>query len=313
MSEISKNIFGVAEQIKKVWEKIPKTKILNQENSIIVPENLIEYSMFIKIPSNFRSIRKKIKIDNPDVTKISVSALHPLPMTLRGIVTECVTEDGRTIHAITPSELPKDCDLISVTVCYKIKQTLLDDLVDRKTAHEPSGSEMNEYWMSAKLKHPKALTEHANFKRFDLNDVDVTVDVGVHNELKNSIPNSFIRRMKEFFTIMEETDPRRQWLAIPKLRQLAKSETAGREFNLVVDLESLFFPEEFAKYIDVTKDFKYSSCYKGKEAYELPMPIIPKKMNVISRTNLTLEKPAAEGILVYKNKKFIDAIKQILK
>jgi hypothetical protein len=77
-------------------------------------------------------------------------------------------------------------------------------------------------------------------------------------------------------------------------------------------VESLFNPEEFSKYVDVVKDFRYSTCYKGKEFYELPIPMIPKKMNIISRADLTLERPTAEGTLVYKSTMFIDAIKGIV-
>jgi hypothetical protein len=111
---------------------------------------------------------------------------------------------------------------------------------------------------------------------------------------------------------MSEKDPRRQWQAIPKLRKLAMEKTAGREFKILVDLEALFLPGEFSKYVDVLRDFRYSDCYKGKEYYELPFEILPKKMNVISRADLTLEKPAAEGTLLYKNNLLIEAIKNVI-
>jgi hypothetical protein len=166
--------------------------------------------------------------------------------------------------------------------------------------------------MSAKLKHPKALSDYAHYGRFDLRDVDVTVDVGVHNELKTTIPTALIQRVKTFFDIMGETDPRQQLKAVPRLRKLALSDTAGREFKILVDLEALFFPEEFSKYVDVAKDFRYSTCYKGKEFYELPVPMIPKRMNVVSRADLTLEKPAVEGTLIYKSTLFVDAIRAIV-
>jgi hypothetical protein len=311
--ELSKRLFEVPELVHKIWEKIPKIEILNQETTINVPESVVEYSMFIRIPSDFRSIRKPIEISAPSITRISTSSLHPFPQTIRDAVRKGIYDDGRVVYALIPELLPPECDLISMTVWYSIAEaSILDDLVDRKKAHEPSGPERNEYWMSAKLKHPKALIEHAHFGRFDLRDVDVTVDVGIHNELKTTIPSALIQRMKAFFDLMAETDPRQQFKALPKLRQLAQSGTAGREFKVLVDLESLFFPEEFSKYVDVIKDFRYSSCYKGKEFFELPIPIIPKKMNVISRADLTLEKPAAEGILVYKSSMFVDAIKGII-
>ena len=309
--DLLRSLFGVAEYIYKIWEKIPKTEILNQETTINVPEYVVEYSLAVSIPSNFRSIRKPIEISAPSIIRVSASSLHPFPRTVREAVKKGIYEDGRVVYALFPELLPPESDLISVSVSYRIDDvSLLKDIVDRTKGHEPGGVERNEYWMHAQLKHPKVLMD--KFGRFDLRDVDVTVDVGVHNELKATLPPPFIRRLKMFFDVMAETDPRRQHLAIPQLRQLAKSKTAGREFKILVDLESLFMPGAFSKYVDVIKDFRYSSCYKGREFFELPIEIIPKKMNVISRADLTLENPTADGTLIYKNNLFIDAIRKVI-
>jgi len=303
--------FQVAEYVYEIWKKIPKIEIVSQETTINVPESVVEYTLAAKIPSSFRSIRKPIAFSAPSIVRVSATSLHPLFRTVREAIRRFEYEDGRVEYLLFPELLPPDTDSISVSVDYKIDDpTIIDDLVDRAKGHEPGGLERNEYWMSAQLKHPKVLRE--NFGRFDLRDVDVTVDVGVHNELKTTIPPAFINRLKTFFAIMAEKDPRRQHLAIPKLRQLARQKTAGKEFKILVDLESLFMPGEFSKFVDVLKDFRYSDCYKGKECFELPIEIIPKKVNVISRADLTLEKPAAEGILIYKNNLFIEAIKNIL-
>ena len=308
---MAETLFGVAEYVYKIWKKIPKTEILNQESTIDVPESVIEYTLAVRIPSNFRSIRKVIEVSAPSIIRVSASSLHPFPRTVREAIRKLIYKDGRVVYALFPELLPPESDLISMTVSYGVDDiSLLDDLVDRKNAHEPSGAERNEYWLSAQLKHPKVLVDR--FGRFDLRDVDVTVDVGVHNELKTTIPSSLTRRLKTFFDIMAETDPRQQFKAVPRLRRLAKEKTAGQEFRMLVDLEALFLPGTFSRYIDVFKDFRYSDCYKGKEFFELPIQIIPKKMNVISRADLTLEKPAANGTLIYKNNLFIEAIKKVV-
>lgn len=310
--ELAKPLFKVAEYVYKVWEKIPKIKILNQEITINIPESTVVYNLAVRIPTSFRSIRKPIEISAPSIVRLSASSLHPIPRSVREATKEVVYPDGHTAYALFPELLPPECDLISLTTSYQIDDpSILDDLVDRAKGHEPSGSEKNEYWMHAQLKHPKVLRD-SGFGRFDLHDVDVTVDVGVHNELKATLPPAFIARLKTFFRVMAERDPRRQHLALPKLRRLAKEKTAGREFKILVDLEDLFMPWTFSKYVEVRKDFRYSDCYKGKECYELPIEIIPKKVNVISRADLTLEKPAAKGTLIYKNNLLIDAIRSIL-
>jgi hypothetical protein len=166
-------------------------------------------------------------------------------------------------------------------------------------------------------KHETEFARHNWGRRVDFSDlteedIDVTVDVGVHNELKTTIPPSFIARLRTFFAIMAESDPRRQYLAVPKLRKLAKEKTAGKEFEILSELESLFLPMTFCKYVAVKEDFHYSNCYKSKECFELPIDVIPKRMNVISRADLTLDKPTAKGILVYNSTLFMDAIKKIL-
>lgn len=310
--ELAKSLFKVAEYVYKIWEKIPRTKILNQEITINVPESIVVYNLAVSIPSSFRSIRSPIEISAPSIIRLSASSLHPFPRTVREATREVVYPGGHKTYALFPEFLPPECDLISLTTSYQIDDpSLLDDLVDREKGHEPSGAERNEYWMHAQLKHPKVLHDFG-FGRFDLNDVDVTVDVGVHNELKATLPPAFISRLKTFFSVMAERDPRRQHLALPKLRQLAKEKTAGREFKILVDLEGLFMPGTFSKYVEVFKDFRYSDCYKGKECYELPIEIIPKKVNVISRADLTLEKPAAQGTLIYKNNLLIEAIRDII-
>jgi len=309
-TEAAKNIFGVAEQIHRIWEKIPKTKILNEETTINVPESVIDYTLAASIPPNLRSLRKIIEFDIPSIIRISVASLHPFPQTIKEAIRKFQYENGRTIYALFPELLPHDSDLISISVSYGINDlSLIDELVSRNKAHEPSGSDMNEYWMSAQLKHPKILTN--KFGRFDLKDVDVTVDVGIQSELKSSIPKEFIRRLKTFFMVMAQTDPRQQFKAVPELRKLAKSPTAGREFDIIAELEALFMPRKFSKYVDVLRDFRYSDCYKGSECFELPLQVIPKKMSVISRVDLSLEKPAGEGTLVYKNGNLIQALEDI--
>jgi hypothetical protein len=306
----AKTIFGAAEQVHKLWEKIPKTKILNEETTINVPELIVEYTLAASIPKSLREARKIIEFPIPSIVRFNVAALHPFPHTIKGAVRRFTYDNGRIVYALYPELLPPECDIISITVSYKIDDSsLIEQLVNKNKAHEPSGPERNEYWMSAQLRHPKVLDQ--KFGRFDLKDVDVTVDVGIQSELKNTIPNPFIKRLKTFFAVLSETDPRQQFKAVPELRKLARTSTAGREFDIMAELEALFMPRAFSKYVEVLRDFHYSNCYKGTASFDLPLQVIPKTMNVISRVDLSLERPAGEGTLVYKNNKLIEALKQI--
>jgi hypothetical protein len=263
--------------------------------------------MAIKIPKNLRTIRNKIEIIAPQITRISTSSLSPVPRSIHGAIKK--NSDG-TGFDFYPKLLPSDAEIISLSLTYELQNySLIEDLVHTANTREASGPEQNEYWMHAQLKHPKILA--TNFGRFDLRDVAVTVDVAIHNELKVSIPGSFIKRLKIFFDLLNERNPREQFRVLPALRKLSKSDTAGRELDIFKDLEAMFIPTEFSRFLDVVNDFRYSTCYRGRESFDIPMERIPKKMEVISRADLTLEKPASEGTLIYKKSTFTDALKQI--
>lgn len=300
-------LWGVAGQVLKMWEKMPKTEILNQESTINVMDSSVGYSIAVKIPSTFRTLRKTIPIPITTLSRVSVSSLWPMPRALPNVIRRSLNGEG---FVFLPELIPSDVEAISMSVSYPIKNILMiEDFVEIKKTHDPGGEDRNEYWYSALLKHPKILVKQ--FGRFDVRDVDVTIDVSVKEELGVSIPNSFKNRLKLFFELYKETDPRQQFRAIPRLRALARQPTAGKELEMLNDLRLLFIPGRFSKFIEVRNDFRYSTCYQGKESLDLPIDIIPKAMQVVSRADLTLEKPAAEGVLIYKKDLFQRAVEGI--
>jgi len=56
-------------------------------------------------------------------------------------------------------------------------------------------------------------------------------------------------------------------------------------------------PQTFRTFLKVERDFYYHDCLRGADYYAAPFPTWPKFMIVITRTNLSLNKPAAEGFL----------------
>ncbi len=305
--ELAEKIFGVGEHIHEILSKIPKTEILNREASINVPESTVDYSLAIRIPTNLRTIRKSIKFNAPSITRINVSSLSPMPVSIRGAIRKLPSGHG---FELLPELLPSDAEIISISATYSIDDfSLVDNLVQITKTHDAGGPDQNEYWMHAQLKHPNVLS--GRFGRFDLRDVAVNVDVAVYNELKTLIPGPFVRRLRIFFDLLKETNPRQQFKVIPTLRRMAMQKNAGREFEILGDLETLFIPNEFSKFVEVLKDFRYSTCYKGRESFDLPMERIPRKMEVVSRADLTLEKPASDGTLIYKKDEFKKALKKL--
>ena len=66
------------------------------------------------------------------------------------------------------------------------------------------------------------------------------------------------------------------------------------------------------EYEDVQKDFQYWDCSRESDFYDnLPFPTWPKSMKITSKTNLSLEKPAADRILIYKHQDFVSEIEKL--
>ncbi len=130
--KLAQSLFKVAEYIHKIWEKTPRTKILNQEITMSVPESIVVYDLAVSIPPNFRSVRNPIEISAPSIVRLSAFALHPLPRTVNEVTKEFVYPVGHKTFALFPEYLPSECDLISLTTSYRIDNpSLLDDMVDR--------------------------------------------------------------------------------------------------------------------------------------------------------------------------------------
>lgn len=137
-----KSLFGVAEYVYKIWQKIPKTKIVNQEATINVPESIIECSIAVSIPQNFRRI-KKIEIAAPSIVRVSALSLYPLPRTVRQAIQK-VERRWEASYVLLPELLSPETETISISVSYRVDDaSLIDDIVERTKAHEPSGSDKN--------------------------------------------------------------------------------------------------------------------------------------------------------------------------
>ena len=217
------------------------------------------------------------------------------------------------IHCkILLDKLSKDTDTFWATIEYDIKDNnFLNDLVQRDMQTESISETKNEYWMHAQLKNLRAL--QTNYGRLDLQDVDFFVDVAVHQDIKTKIPKPFTVDLEIVAKwISEKERGEKHDLSLEHLRQQRTQRYAGREQEVLKDLQDLFIPEQFCTFIDVALPFRYSDCIRGKEFFDkIPFPTFPKAMKVISRTDLNLDNPAVEGRLVYKKKDFQDKISEV--
>lgn len=296
---------AVAERIYKALFEV--SKITSQEIRVKCPDNIGEYSVAFEIRRGLlKRLKRKIPFDHPDLRRVS---MHSTPLMKSESDAIVYTENG---FEILLDKLSKDTDTFWATIEYDIKdKKFLDELVQRDRQTESITATKNEYWMHAQLKNLRAL--QTNYGRLDLQDVDFFVDVAVHQDLKTKIPKPFTEDLEIIAKwISEKEREKKHKLSMAHMRQQRAKRYAGREQEVLKDLQDLFIPEHFCTFIDVALPFRYSDCIRGKEFYDkIPFPTFPKAMKVISRTDLSLDKPAAEGKLVYKKMDFQDKISEV--
>lgn len=202
--------------------------------------------------------------------------------------------------------------LFLLEVEYDIEHPrLLDGLIQRNTPAETPKSKSTEYWLHAELRHPAALK--TRYSRFDLQDLEFAVDVGIAENVKTVLPKSLVKELETSVALLESRDKiRKRVLADEHLRAM---DLRGGEstVRLLGNLQSVFVPTAFRRFVEVKRDFHYGDCERGVSLYDtLPIPTWPRSMKVVSRTDLSLERPASQGTLVYKRDAFQKRVQELL-
>ncbi len=280
-------------------------RIENQEITIQCPEQLETLSVCFEATGGV--IGKKVRFPFKRPIRVHLRPLRS-GVDLSG-QTLTVTEDGFEIDTRGMSET----DLFLLEVQYEVDQKdFLDALVQRSAAREVPKDKEREYWMHAQLKHPKVL--RTKYGRLDLQDVDFKIDVGVSSDIKAVIPDSLKWEMDLGSRVLSEREPHRKKLLAHAHAIAMRNRGPGKNvLNMLGNLQELFLPGRFSRYVDVSMDFRYADCFRGSSFYEsLPFPTWPRSMTVISRADLNLEKFAAEGVLVYKKADFLHSVARVM-
>jgi len=277
---------------------------LNQEIIVTCPENIQKYSIAFEGSGGY--VPKSIKFPNGKPLRVKLRPLRSGSDMSSAIQ---YLDDG---FELLTSEMAKE-DLFLLDIEYRISTgDFLDSLVERNRAKELPKDRENEYWMHAELKHPKVLS--TKYGRLDLQDVDFTVDVGVSEDINMIIPPVFRTEMEAAVKLLDELNPHEKYVKGLQHLQARKSRSKGGNLiSTLGNLQNLFFPQKFCRFIDVQRDFHYSDCIRGSSYYDnVPIPTWPKTMKIVSRTDLGLENFAAEGIVVYKREDFLEQVAKIL-
>jgi|SRR2546421_4068005 len=295
----------IVKRASRIYEAVKgKYRVLSQEIVIHCPEQVQQFSIAFEATGGLIGHKIKFPFGKPIRARLR-------PIVGGADLSESIStvENGFEINC--QGMQSDDTFLLDVEYDFRDPR-FVDALVHRERAKELPKDAETEYWMHAALKHPKAL--QTKYGRLDLRDLDFTVDVGVSEDIKTSIPGAFRVELDAAFKLLKERDPHRKTvLGIQHIRAMRGRGKGRNIVELLGDLQEIFLPTGFAEFVDVSKDFHYSNCFRGISYYEtIPFPTWPKNMTVVSRTDLGLDRYAAEGVLVYKKKSFLEKAERIL-
>lgn len=300
---VKSGVGAIVKRSEKIGKEIKKDfEILSEEMTVLCPDNTQKYSIAFQVKKNIFNRSKKFEFGK--VKRVHLRPLHSLQRVDDAV---SILDNG---FKISFSDLSQDDMYILDVESHIDNSRFIDSLVKRNVARETPTPEFREFWMHAQLKHLDALK--GKYYNIDLRDVDFSVDVGIHQDIKVSIPSIFKDELQTIVNLVKSTGRSEKWkYAMQHLHTKGKGYT-GKEFEILDELQDLFYPSEFCKFIDVKRQFNYHDCQRGTEFYEtLPFPTWPKTMKVISRTDLNFENPASDGVLKYKQNDFKKEIMKV--
>jgi len=251
------------------------------------------------------------EFDPREVCEVKVYGLKPLSKRVYDAVVYTPTKIILNLNKAIELNL----ESFRLEVVYRMDEVSLRGLVRSRSSPEPL-EDKRLYHLSAQLKDPSSLV--AGFSECEIEDYPVTVDVYLQGEINTNIPN-YIKRMSEIEAeILKDYDPHHgvKIIELQKKRagykrRLGKEDLRSKLNELSLALRPTRFRNNYLG-IEQKRDFILDHCRWGADIFRaLGLLMLPRTMEVISKTNLSLDKKAASGVMVYKSGKFSKDIQEL--
>jgi len=310
----SERVLGYLERvISKVFKELTSDiEIIDQRLEFVCPSNTAKIEMFFQVRKGRLSIIKEKEFVLPGLRDIYLAPALSFKDLTKEVVTMKDYNEGR--FSIALNKLSEDVPYLMHLEFDIEDPKFIDKIVDRKVQPDTKELDVRRYWMHAQFKFVKALENlRMRFSELRINDIDFPVYVAIHEDIRLSIPKVFVEELKTVVQWMRERQrERKQQLSRKHLQlQMARTKKGSDLLQLLARLQELLEPAIFKQFIYIGGDYRYYETHRGKDIYSVPFPTWPKVMIVVSRTTLSLDKPAAKGFLDFKYKDFQSRIKDI--
>lgn len=306
----AKELLEIAKKLSKEIKGEKKDSLrLECRNSLGV------YTTTVTVGNAFSKWVQKLSKNNPrfpraDIYNVRIHELKPI---MREITSDVKREqDGQIIVDLNKC---LDLEMFRIEIYYRMNQDSLSALVHSRSSPEPFKDEMK-YHLSAQLIDPPSLVK--GFSEVDVEDYPVEARIHIQEKIDMALPSlkTFKRIRKIETDMLSEYDPHKalKIIQLQKTRHALKKRLAEENpIQALRDLVIFLRPSKFLTYLNVLEDFRLHECLWGKGFLEIAGSItLPEEMVVVTRTDLSLKKQAAKGVLEYHESAFSKDVKQIL-
>jgi hypothetical protein len=260
----------------------------------LCPENCEEWTIIFSCKRGL--LGGKASFPFPSVRRVTIQSIIPP----KDVTSKCISflpDGGFDLHYKNlQSGVP-----YMLKVEFSIEDPKFVDNLVHKKVQEDSLQEHRKYWMHAQLRFIDVLEKL--FSEVIFEDLNFDVRVSTHEDVYTAVPSIFKRELEVVVKWMGETDRERKIRLSMEHARLLRARRGGEIgksiLKLLQELQDIFLPKTFHTFIRVERDFYYHDCLRGTDYYTAPFPTWPKFMTIITRTNLKLDKPAAEGALIF--------------
>ncbi len=283
-------------------------EIIGASTTLYCPLGVQEYlTIFKPMKAKIRLMHKYLNFNYGKPKGVELKKVHGFKDCSDAIR---YTDDGFILD-IGALEDEQEYQIIS---SYDFDKRILNQLVDRVPPKDVPHNNIVEnlsYELNAQLKYPKLLGQV--YSDFNIKNIDLDVQVAVHEDVKLSIPDELTEEAEALVELSKKKGRDEKFNDYQRLLHAQNSRFGGKGVELLRNLSTLFTPPVFRKFVDVGGGFNYLDAERGREYYtSVPFPIWPVNMKVTSETNLSLDKPASNGVLIYRRGNLIKEVKEMV-
>lgn len=277
--------------------------------SINCRDRLAEMALRFKLPDNILSSMKKtlyeVKLPSSSVTSIKMYSGALLP-----VENAWTLEDG--YYVLDFSKLPEDSEIFMATLKIDLSQFGLDHLVSVKSPINPKIEQDKElYWLQASIKEPNILSSIYN--KLEIYGIEVPVKVNIQRCFTTALPPDFHELLSTPHLLAQAMDKRNK-NEINKIRlrrSQLRREVRANEAEIIKVILKLYDESDISNYLSVDKPFRKDEIETLSEGREQSnIPLLPSKIGVNVSTDLTLDKPAADGNLTFDKERYTNSVKE---